>query len=142
MVSCFPLLGLTPSGLFMGLSSTIINTSELILCSTIYILVSRQLDFETCCLYSARRHSVVVQRWLVLSTEQIWPYLHYRLRSVGLFSPDLCTLISVNATRAVWTRKGCFFPSQLIGCSVKSPLYRNLEYIEKGRVFINKIISS
>ena len=32
---CFPLLGLTPSGLFMGLSSTIIYTSELILCSTI-----------------------------------------------------------------------------------------------------------
>ena len=30
---CFPLLGLMPSGLFMGLSSTIIYTSELILCS-------------------------------------------------------------------------------------------------------------
>ena len=38
VVPCFPLLGLTPSGLFMGLSSTIIYTSELILCSTIYIL--------------------------------------------------------------------------------------------------------
>ena len=35
MVPCFPLLGLTPSGLFMGLSSTVIYTSELILCSTI-----------------------------------------------------------------------------------------------------------
>ena len=35
MVPCFPLLGLTPNGLFMGLSSTIIYTSELILCSTI-----------------------------------------------------------------------------------------------------------
>ena len=33
--SLFPLLGLTPSGLFMGLNSTIIYTSELILCSTI-----------------------------------------------------------------------------------------------------------
>ena len=32
---CFPLLGLTPRGLFMGLSSTIIYISELILCSTI-----------------------------------------------------------------------------------------------------------
>ena len=31
VVPCFPLLGLTPSGLFMGLSSTIIYTSELIL---------------------------------------------------------------------------------------------------------------
>ena len=35
VVPCFPLLGLTPSGLFMGLSSTIIYTSELILFSTI-----------------------------------------------------------------------------------------------------------
>ena len=35
VVPCFPLLGLTPSVLFMGLSSTIIYTSELILCSTI-----------------------------------------------------------------------------------------------------------
>ena len=32
VVLCFPLLGLTPSGLFMGLSSTLIYTSELILC--------------------------------------------------------------------------------------------------------------
>ena len=31
VVPCFPLLGLMPSGLFMGLSSTIIYTSELIL---------------------------------------------------------------------------------------------------------------
>ena len=34
VVPCFPLLGLTPSGLLMGLSSTIMYTSELILCST------------------------------------------------------------------------------------------------------------
>ena len=45
MVPCFPLLGLTPSGLFMGLSSTIIYTSELILCSTI-------------CVPSATRHNI------------------------------------------------------------------------------------
>ena len=45
MVPCFPLLGLTPSGLFMGLSSTIIYTSELILCSTI-------------CVPSAKRHNI------------------------------------------------------------------------------------
>ena len=43
--SCFPSLGLTPSGLFMGLSSTIIYTSELILCSTI-------------CVPSATRHNI------------------------------------------------------------------------------------
>ena len=45
MVPCFPLLELTPSGLFMGLSSTIIYTSELILCSTI-------------CVSSATQHNV------------------------------------------------------------------------------------
>ena len=37
MVPCFPILGLTPRGLFMGLSSTLIYTSELILCSTICV---------------------------------------------------------------------------------------------------------
>ena len=37
VVPCFPLLGLTPSGLFMAYSSTIIYTSELILCSTIQV---------------------------------------------------------------------------------------------------------
>ena len=37
VVPCFPLLGLTPSGLFMGSISTITYTSELILCSTINI---------------------------------------------------------------------------------------------------------
>ena len=45
VVPCFPLLGLTPSGLFMGLSSTLIYTSELILCSTI-------------CVLSATRHNI------------------------------------------------------------------------------------
>ena len=45
VVPCFPLLGLTPSGLFMGLSSTLIYTSELILCSTI-------------CVPSATRHNI------------------------------------------------------------------------------------
>ena len=39
---------LTPSGLFMGLSSTIIYTSELILCSTI-------------CVSSATRHNIHVR---------------------------------------------------------------------------------
>ena len=45
VVPYFPLLGLTPGGLFMGLSSTIIYTSELILCSTI-------------CVPSATRHNI------------------------------------------------------------------------------------
>ena len=43
MVPCFPLLGLTPSGLFMGLSSTIIYISELILCSTRLLKTPRSL---------------------------------------------------------------------------------------------------
>ena len=45
VVPCFPLLGLTPCGLFMGLSSTLIYTSELILCFTI-------------CVPSATRHNI------------------------------------------------------------------------------------
>ena len=45
VVPRFPLLGLTPSGLFIGLSSSIIYTSELILCSTI-------------CVPSATRHNI------------------------------------------------------------------------------------
>ena len=43
--SLIPLLGLTPSGLFMGLSSTSIYTSELILCSTICVPVLRGTTF-------------------------------------------------------------------------------------------------
>ena len=39
VVPWFPLLGLTPSGLFMGSISTLIYTSELILCFTDWNLV-------------------------------------------------------------------------------------------------------
>ena len=56
-VPCFPLLGLTPSGLFMGLSSTIIYTSELILCSTI-------------CVPSATRHNI-----------HMYPSFHFHYQS-------------------------------------------------------------
>ena len=45
VVPCLPLLELTPSGLFMGLSSTLIYTAELILCSII-------------CVPSATRHNI------------------------------------------------------------------------------------
>ena len=45
VVPSFPLLGLTPSGLFMGSISTLICTSELILCSTI-------------CVHNAKRHNI------------------------------------------------------------------------------------
>ena len=49
----FPLLELTPSGLFMGLSSTIIYTSELILCSTICVSSATRLTRLTICLSPA-----------------------------------------------------------------------------------------
>ena len=41
VVPWFPLLGLTPSGLFMGSISTLIYTSELIICFTITVNLSR-----------------------------------------------------------------------------------------------------
>ena len=60
--SLFPLLGLTPSGLFMGLSSTLIYTSELILCSII-------------CVPSATRHNIHmyqnVRRDLYIMTDEV-----------------------------------------------------------------------
>ena len=90
MVPCFPLLGLTPSGFFMGLSSTIIYTSELILCSTI-------------CVSSATQHNVpdiqgnhndiqaklndILLTGEILSVTRVW----YRLTGVQRF-----TTISLN----------------------------------------------
>ena len=53
VVTWFPLLGLTPSGLFMGSISTLIYTSELIVCFTI-------------CVLSATRHNI-----------HMYPYLLY-----------------------------------------------------------------
>ena len=50
MVPCFPLLGLTPSGLFMGLGSTIIYTSELTLYSTIHNQNEQVQYVYHCCL--------------------------------------------------------------------------------------------
>ena len=56
VVPCFPVLGLTPGGLFMGLSSTLIYTSELILCSTIdgiNLFISTGLfPIYICCLFT------------------------------------------------------------------------------------------
>ena len=58
MVSCFPLLGLTPSGLFMGLSSTLIYTSELILCFTICVssATRHNIHMYPCFLFTAIHH--------------------------------------------------------------------------------------
>ena len=57
VVPCFPLLGLTPSGLFMGLSSTLIYTSELILCSTICVPSASAAQHSYVPLLSLRRDS-------------------------------------------------------------------------------------
>ena len=53
VVPYFPLPRLKPSGLFMGLSSTLIYTSELILCSTI-------------CVPSVTRHNIHIHPYLNL----------------------------------------------------------------------------
>ena len=71
VVPCFPLLGLTPSGLFMGLSSTIIYTSELILCSTI-------------CVLSATRHNI-----------QMYPYF-LKLNLVSQCTMDFSMQLKTN----------------------------------------------
>ena len=84
----FPLLGLTPSGLFMGLSSTIIYTSELILCSTI-------------CVPSAMRHNI----------QHMYPYFLFaaihHLNSSPTFSVRPCSSVgrvTVDLIRRSWVR--------------------------------------
>ena len=58
VVPCFPLLGLTLSGLFMGLSSTLIYTSELILCSTSCVpsVTRHNIYMYPCFLFAAIHH--------------------------------------------------------------------------------------
>ena len=87
MVPCFPLLGLTPSGLFMGLSSTIIYTSELILCSTI-------------CVPSATRHNIHMYPYFLFAA------IHY-LKSSPTFSVRPCSSVgrvTVHLIRRSWVR--------------------------------------
>ena len=100
VVPCFPLLGLTPSGLSMGLSSTIIYTSELILCSII-------------CVPSATRHNI-----------HMYPYFPvfaaiYLLKSSPTFSVRPCSSVgrvTEDLIRRSWVRfpprsKDFFFAS-------------------------------
>ena len=99
VVSCFPLLGLTPSGLFMGLSGTIIYTSELILCSTI-------------CVPSATRQNI-----------HVYPYFLFaaicHLKSSHTFSMRPCSSVgrvTEDLIRRSWVRfpprsKDFFFTS-------------------------------
>ena len=85
MVPCFPLLGLTPSGLFIGLSSIIIYTSELILCSTI-------------CVPSATRHNIHMYPLLRLTPSGLF----MGLSSTIIYTSELilCSTICVpSATR-------------------------------------------
>ena len=97
--SLFPLLGLTPSGLFMGLSSTIIYTSELILCSAI-------------CVPSATRHNIHMYPYFLFAT------IHH-LKSSPTFSVRPCSSVgrvTVDLIRRSWVRfpprsKDFFFAS-------------------------------
>ena len=83
VVPCFPLLGLTPSGLFMVLSSTLIYTSELILCSTI-------------CVPSATRHNIhMFSNCSLLGTDNVRGQISWHI-----FAPngDYCLYILRNIT--------------------------------------------
>ena len=99
MVPCFPLLGLTPSGLFMGLSSTIIYSSELILCSTV-------------CVPSATRHNIHMYPYFLFAA------IHH-LKSSPAFSVRPCSSVgrvTVDLIRRSWIRfpprsKDFFLPS-------------------------------
>ena len=95
VVPCFPSLGLTPSGLFMGLSSTIIYTSELILCSTI-------------CVPSATRHNIHMYPYFLFTA------IHH-LKLSPTFSVRPCR-VTVDLIQRSWVRfplrsKDFFFAS-------------------------------
>ena len=90
---------LAPSGLFMGLSSTIIYTSELILCSTI-------------CVPSATRHNIHMYPYFLFAA------IHH-LKSSPTFSVRPCSSVgrvTVDLIRRSWVRfpprsKDFFFAS-------------------------------
>ena len=62
VVPCFPLLGLTPSGLFIGVSSTLIYPSELILCSTICVPSATRHNIHMYFYYKAMLEKISMQR--------------------------------------------------------------------------------
>ena len=117
VVPCFPLLGLTPSGLFKGLSSTIIYTSELILCSTI-------------CVPSATRHNIHMYPYFLFAAIRhlkLSPTFSVRpCSSVGRVTEDLI--------RRSWVRfpprsKDFFFAS----CGSLFPFTRaNAQWVIQG----------
>ena len=82
MVPCFPILGLTPSGLFMGLSSTLIYTSELILCSQCY---AAQHSYDSEILdYKRLKDELLVYSGVVLRGNRIVVPSKLRERAVEL----------------------------------------------------------
>ena len=113
----FPLLGLTPSGLFMGLSSTIIYTSELILCSTI-------------CVPSATRHNIHMYPYFLFAA------IHHP-KSSPTFSVRPCSSVgrvTEDLIRRSWVRfpprsKDFFFAS----CGSLFPFTRaNAQWVIHG----------
>ena len=82
VVPCFPLLGLTLIGLFMGLSSTLIYTSELILYSTI-------------CVPSATRHNIHMYPYFLFTA------IHH-LKSSPTFSVRPCSSVGRVTVDLFW----------------------------------------
>ena len=102
VVPCFPLLGLTPSGLFMGLSSTIIYFSELILCCTIFVP-------------SATRHNIHMYPYLLFAA-------NYHLKSSPTFSVrpySSVGRVTVDLIQRSWVRfppRSIFFLLRVVPC--------------------------
>ena len=100
MVPCFPLLGLTPSGLFMGLSSTLIYTSELILCSTICVPIATRHNIHMCENYILSMTNIDT---LFMTKTDEKPY------ALGPHIPLLLISGSAPPPRNNYTYKGLFF---------------------------------
>ena len=117
VVPCFPLLGLTPNALFMGLSSTMIYTSEVILCSSI-------------CVPNSTPHNIHMYPYFLFAA------IHH-LKSSPTFSVRPCSSVSrvtVNLIRRSWVRfpprsKDFFFTS----CGSLFPFTRdNAQWVIHG----------
>ena len=107
MVPWFPLLGLTPSGLFMGLISTITYTSELILCFII-------------CVLSATRHNI-----------HMYPYFRVAFASVSVLHHDsFSNRGTVDRARDFWLR-ACL---RLVSLATDGVVIRRAEWSEAVHV--------
>ena len=109
MVPCFPLLGLTPSGLFMGLSSTIIYTSELILCPTICVPSATWHNIH---MYLCKRHWLQAYRmslqtahiisYIIENTLELHPCRLLKVKNVNKWNPPELTILHQNLI-SKWT---------------------------------------